>query len=194
MITWRKSPEKQHMKHKIRKEIKHKFKAYSSLEKSGKSAIIRSKLFNEEEFKRARVVMFYVSLQDEVDTLAMIDEALKAGKRVAVPVILKKDKRLIAGEIHNRLEDLESQHFGIYQPRQDRVKEIPLDDIDLVVVPGVAFDRKNIRLGRGHGYYDRFLSGLPKKTKTIGLAFDFQVLEDLPQDPHDVPVSKIITA
>ena len=182
------------MKYKIRKEIKSKFKAYSSLEKSGKSAIIRGKLFNEEEFKRARVVMFYVSLQDEVDTFIMIDEALKAGKRIVVPVILKKEKRLIAGEIHNRLEDLESQHFGIYQPRQDRVKEVPLDDIDLVVVPGVAFDRKNIRLGRGHGYYDRFLSGLPKRTKTIGLAFDFQVLEDLPQDPHDVPVSKIITA
>jgi len=164
------------------------------LDKARKSAIIKDRLFNEEEFKRARVVMFYVSLQDEVDTFIMIDEALKAGKRIAVPVILKEEKRLIAGEIHNRLEDLESQHFGIYQPRQDRVKEVPLNDIDLVVVPGVAFDRKNIRLGRGHGYYDRFLSGLPKRTRTIGLAFDFQVMEDLPQDPHDVPVSKIITA
>jgi len=182
------------VKHKIRREIRHKFKAYSALEKSRKSAIIRSRLFNEEEFKKAKVVMFYVSLKDEVDTLLMIDEALKAGKRIAVPVILKEEKRLIAGEIYNRLEDLESQHFGIYQPRQDRAKEIPLGDIDLVVVPGVAFDRKNIRLGRGHGYYDRFLSGLPKTTKTIGLAFDFQVLEDLPQDPHDIPVSKIITA
>ena len=182
------------MKHKIRKEMKHKIKAYSPLEKSGKSAIIKNKLFNEEEFKKEKVVMFYVSLQDEVDTLVMIDEALKAGKRIVVPVILKKEKKLIAGEIHNRLEDLESQHFGIYQPRQDRVKEVPLDDIDLVVVPGVAFDRNNIRLGRGHGYYDRFLSGLPKSTKTIGLAFDFQVLEYLPQDPHDVPVSTIITA
>lgn len=182
------------MKHKIRKHIKNVISSYSTLEKAQKSAIIKGRLFNEEEFKRARVVMFYVSLKDEVDTLAMIDEALKTGKRIAVPVILKEEKRLIAGEIHNRLEDLESQHFGIYQPRQDRVKEVPLDDIDLVVVPGVAFDRKNIRLGRGHGYYDRFLSGLPKKTKAIGLAFDFQVLEDLPQDPHDVPVSKIITA
>ena len=182
------------MKHKIRKHIKNIIDSYSTLEKTRKSPIIKDRLFNEEEFKRARVVMFYVSLQDEVDTFIMIDEALKAGKRIAVPVILKEEKRLIAGEIHNRLEDLESQHFGICQPRRDRVKEVPLDDIDLVVVPGVAFDRKNIRLGRGHGYYDRFLSGLPKKTKTIGLAFDFQVLEDLPQDPHDVPVSTIITA
>ena len=182
------------MKHKIRSEIKHKFKAYSELEKLRKSDIIRGKLFNEEEFKKSKVVMFYVSLKDEVDTCVMIDEALKAGKRICVPVILKEEKKLIAGEIHNRLMDLESQHFGIFQPRGERVKEIPLSDIDLVVVPGVAFDKKNIRLGRGHGYYDRFLSGLPDTTKTIGLAFDFQVLEDLPQDSHDIPVSKTITA
>lgn len=182
------------MKHKIRKDIKRRHKAQTELEKSEKSAIIKTGLFNEEEFKKAKVVMFYVSLKDEVDTCLMIDEALIAGKRVCVPVILKEEKRLIAGEIKNRLEDLESQHFGIYQPKLDGVKEVPLDDIDLVVVPGVAFDKKNIRLGRGHGYYDRFLSSLPDRTKTIGLAFNFQVLEDLPKDPHDIPVWKIITA
>jgi 5-formyltetrahydrofolate cyclo-ligase len=181
------------MKHKIRKHIKEKLKAYSPLEKSMKSGIIKDKLFNEEEFKKSKVVMFYVSLKDEVDTCFMIDEALKAGKRVCVPVILKEEQRLIAGEIKNRLEDLEIRHFGICQPSYDRVEEVPLVDIDLVVVPGVAFDKKNIRLGRGHGYYDRFLSGLPNTTKTIGLAFDFQVLEDLPKDPHDIPVWKIVT-
>lgn len=196
MIIWikiRKMKKAIKVKHKIRKEIKNKFKAYSTLEKIKKSAIIKDKLFNEEEFKKAKVVMFYVSLKDEVDTYRMIDEALKAGKRVCVPVILKEEKRLIAGEIHNRLEDLESQHFGIYQPKQDRVKEVPLDDIDLVVVPGVAFDKNNIRLGRGHGYYDRFLPGLPSATKALGLAFDFQIVENLPQDPHDIPVSKIVS-
>lgn len=182
------------MKHKIRKHIKGIAESYSALEKNRKSGIIRNKLFNEEAFKKAKVVMFYVSLKDEVNTYLMIDEALKTGKRVAVPVILKEEKRLIAGEIKNRLEDLERQHFGIYQPRQDVVREVPLNDIDLVVVPGVAFDKKNIRLGRGHGYYDRFLSGLPKSARTIGLAYDFQVVEDLPQDPHDIPVWKTITA
>jgi len=182
------------LKHKIRKHIRKRLEEHSPLEKSRKSGIIKNKLFIEEEFKKAKVVMFYVSLKDEVDTYFMIDEALKAGKRVCVPVILKEEKKLIAGEIKNRLEDLESQHFGIYQPKRDRVKEVPLEDIDLVVVPGIAFDKKNIRLGRGHGYYDRFLSGLPNTTKAIGLAFDFQVLEDLPRDPHDVPVWKIVTA
>ena len=182
------------MKHKIRSHIKEKIKSYSALEKSEKSAIIKDRLFNEKEFIKAKLVMFYVSLKDEVNTLSMIDEAIEMGKRVCVPVILKEEKRLIAGEIMDREKDLERQHFGIYQPIVGRVREVPLEDIDLVVVPGVAFDKNNVRLGRGHGYYDRFLCGLPKKTRTIGLAFDFQVLEYLPKDSHDIPVWKTITA
>ena len=182
------------MKHKIRHEIKQKIKTYSELEKSEKSDIIKNKLFSEEEFKKAKVVMFYVSLKDEVSTFSMIDEAIKTGKKVCVPVILKEDKRLIAGEIKNREKDLERQHFGIYQPKSGKVKEVPLENIDLVVVPGIAFDRSNVRLGRGHGYYDRFLCALSGKTKTIGLAFDFQVVENLPKDSHDIPVWKTITA
>ena len=182
------------MKHIIRKDIKEKIRLYSELEKSKKSDIIKDRLFKEEEFKKAEVIMFYVSLKDEVSTLSMIDEAIETGKRVCVPVILKEDKRLIAGEIKDRRRDLESQHFGIYQPKPGHVKEVPLENIDLVVVPGIAFDKHNVRLGRGHGYYDRFLCGLPEKTKTIGLAFDFQVVDKLPKDSHDIPVRKTISA
>ena len=182
------------MKQKIRNEISKRHKIHSSLEKSEKSDIIKNRLLNEEAFKKAKFVMFYVSLKDEVDTGSMIDETLKMGKRVCVPVILKEDKRLIAGEIKDRVNDLERQHFGIYQPKRDRLKEVPLKDIDLVIVPGVAFDTKNVRLGRGRGYYDRFLCCLSEHTKTIGLAFDFQLVDNLPKDPHDVPVWKTIAA
>ena len=182
------------MKHIIRKHIKEKLKYCSELEKSQKSDIIKDKLFSEEAFKKANVVMFYVSLKDEVNTLNMIDEAIRAGKHVCVPVIVLEEKRLIAGGIKDRKEDLEKQHFGIYQPKPGRVEEVPLEDIDLVVVPGIAFDKDNMRLGRGHGYYDRFLSALSKDTKTVGLAFDFQVVNNLPKDSHDIPVWKTITA
>jgi 5-formyltetrahydrofolate cyclo-ligase len=182
------------MKNKIRSHIKDKLNNHSELEKSEKSGIIKGKLFNEEAFREAKVVMFYVSLKDEVDTMSMIDEAIGIGKRVCVPVIIKEEKRLIAGEIKDRTADLEKQHFGIYQPKKGHVTEVPLEDIDLIVVPGIAFDKKNVRLGRGHGYYDRFLCAVPNKTRTIGLAFGFQVVEDLPQDSHDIPVWKTITS
>ena len=153
------------MKHKIRSHIKEKLNNHSELEKSKKSGIIKDKLFNEEVFKKAKVVMFYVSLKDEVSTMSMIDEAIGIGKRVCVPVIIKEEKRLIAGEIKDRIADLERQHFGIYQPIAGHVKEVPLENIDLIVVPGIAFDKKNVRLGRGHGYYDRFLCAVPNNTR-----------------------------
>jgi len=182
------------MKQNIRKDIKSKLARHSDLEKSRKSDIIKHTLFNEEVFKQATVVMFYVSLKDEVNTMDMIDEAITMGKKVCVPVVIMHEKRLIAGGIRDRIQDLEKQHFGIYQPKAGRVEEVPLEDIDLVVVPGVAFDRNNVRLGRGHGYYDRFLSSLSERTKTVGLAFDFQVVDHLPQDSHDIPVWKTISA
>ena len=83
------------MKHKIRSHIKEKLNSHSDLEKSRKSGIIKNRLFDEEAFKEAKVVMFYVSLKDEVNTMSMIDEAIKIGKRVCVPVIIKEEKRLI---------------------------------------------------------------------------------------------------
>ena len=132
------------MKYKIRHEISNKIKACSELEKSRKSDIIKTRLFSEEAFKKAKVVMFYVSLKDEVDTISMIDEAVKAGKRVCVPVIFREDNRLIAGEIKDRVKDLERQHFGIFQPKAGHVREVPLENIDLVVVPGIAFDKNRI--------------------------------------------------
>ena len=87
------------MKHKIRTHIREKLNSHSELEKSRKSGIIKNRLFSEKAFKEAKVVMFYVSLKDEVNTMSMIDEAIKVGKRVCVPVIIKEEKRLIAGEI-----------------------------------------------------------------------------------------------
>ena len=74
-----------------------------------------------------------------------------------------------------------------------RIVRYPLDEIDLSIIPGVAFDKKNHRLGRGAGYYDRFLSSLPRKIPSIGLAFDFQIVASFPLQEHDVPVSRVIT-
>ena len=162
-------------------------------ERAEKSRLIKHKFFGLEEFKRAKCVMFYVSLPEEVDTSEMIGEALEMGKRVCVPITLEDSRSIIASEIDGG-SVLEKGPYGIGQPKETDLKAVPLEDIDLVAVPGVAFDCCNVRLGRGHGYYDRFLKLLPKGTPTIGLAFDFQVVDNLPKDSHDVPVSRTITA
>jgi 5-formyltetrahydrofolate cyclo-ligase len=179
-------------KHKqnIRKEILGSLRRQTKEEAFEKSVIIKKKLFSLPEFEKAGYVMFYASKADEVKTDNMIDEALGMGKRVVLPYCAAGEN-IVPREITGR-EDLEKGIYGIYQPKR-RDTEVPLEKIDLVITPGVAFDRHNRRLGRGKGYYDKFLEKLPRGKKTIGLAFDFQIVEDLPEDPHDVPVSKVIT-
>lgn len=177
----------------IRKEILSKLRLLSPEENSRKSEIIKQKLFSMKEFNKSRVVMFYVSMKDEVNTWDMLKEALKIGKRVAVPCTASETDEIIPAEIKDPEKELEIGKYGIYQPGKDSINKIPLDNIDLVIVPGVAFDEEKYRIGRGKGYYDRFLSRVSSRTVTIGICFDFQVVKSLPRKPHDLPVSKVIT-
>lgn len=182
-------------KKNIRNTILKKLKDHKEEERSKKSSEIKRKLFSLKEFLKARTVLFYLSLDGEVDTVRMIKDCLKQGKRVAVPFIEKQARRIIPSLLEDYDRDLVCGPYGICHPKKDYIRPVPLEDIDLVIVPGVAFDRAGNRLGRGHGYYDRFLSQLPKEVPTIGLAFDFQVLEDFPPlEPHDLSVATVLFA
>ena len=174
----------------IRKEISTKLNNQAGREAFKKSKIIKEKLFATPEFKRSKCVMLYASIHGEVNTDEMIDEALEKGKKVTLPRCTSLEG-IVPKEISKRNNDLEKGAYGIREPREDR-KTADLKDIDLYVVPGIAFDKRNRRLGRGKGYYDKFLKKLPGNKITIGLAFDFQIVENLPQDSHDIPVSKVI--
>ncbi len=178
-------------KKQVRKEILEKLNSQAGEEALRKSAVIKKKLFSLPEFKKAELIMFYASKQNEVNTTRMIDEALRTGKKVALPRCASQ-KTFVAKEIRDRHTDLEKGSYGIYEPRKE-IPEADIGRIGLVVVPGVAFDTQNGRLGRGKGYYDRFLKKLSPGKIIIGLAFDFQIVKDLPKDSHDIPVSKIIT-
>ena len=180
-------------KREIRKEILRRLRDQDPLLREERSRIIQEKLLSSDEFRASKTVMTYVSLPTEVNTRYFLEEALKRGKRVAVPYIGAAQKAIIAAELIT-IEHLEEGPFGIWQPKNDFVKETALKGIDLVIVPAIAYDRKNVRLGRGHGYYDRFLGAEDLSSAvSIGLAFDFQVVDSLPSDVHDQPVSKVIT-
>jgi 5-formyltetrahydrofolate cyclo-ligase len=136
--------------------------------------------------------MFYVSMKEEVRTQEMIRGSLGMGKQVVVPS-LKPDRRRITPSLLVDYEgDLEEGVFGIPEPRAECVRSFPVEDIEIVLVPGVAFDVCGGRLGFGGGYYDGFLAELSSGTKRWGLAFEFQVVEELPLTNRDVPVEKII--
>ena len=176
----------------IRERILTLLKNQEEEERHKKSSVIQKKLFRLTEFQKARTVLFYASFDGEVDTFEMIKQALKLGKIIALPAILRQPKKLIATTISD-LQDLEEGPHGILQAKSDRQKEIEADELDLAIVPGVAFDRKNNRLGRGGGYYDRFLNALPDHIPTVGLAFDFQIVDSLPTEDHDRAVSNVVT-
>lgn len=119
---------------------------------------------------------------------------LTKGKRVVVPRVAPKTRRLQLSELRNPSEELTPGAFGVWQPRAQALRPFDAKKLDLVVVPGLAFDRRGHRLGHGFGYFDRFLARLPKDTPTIGLAFRFQLFDRLPVYTHDRAVKTVLTA
>ncbi len=151
------------------------------LEKSRK---IWERLRGLKEFLEARTVLFYYSIKNEVKTDFMIKEIL-GSKKVALPSI--RGNSIVPLEV-NDLEYMRKGKFGIPEPIGN---EVPLDMIDIVIVPGIAFDFEGYRIGYGKGYYDNFLRKIT--CRKVGLAYDFQVVEELPRGWCDVPVDIIVT-
>ncbi|MCK5451769.1 MAG: 5-formyltetrahydrofolate cyclo-ligase [Candidatus Omnitrophica bacterium] len=177
----------------IRKETIRRLQDQDPHLREERSLSIQKKLLSNEGFEVARTVMIYVSLPTEVNTGYFIKKALERGKKVVVPYIEPNSNTIIATELKT-IEDLEKGPLGIYQPKEGLKDKIPIGEIDLLVVPAIAYDKSNMRLGRGKGYYDRFLSRVElNSVKTIGVAFNFQIIDYLPRDPHDKPVSLVIT-
>ena len=179
-------------KETLRKKMKKMLKSQKRSERRKKSRIIEKKLFAQNEFLASNCVMLYVSRgTDEVETVPIIRKALCMGKKVFLPVTLTKEKRIIPVCFKSFKQTvLKKGSYGVYEPiRSKSERPIRIKDIDLVVAPGLAFDRKNNRLGRGCGYYDRFLKKLPKDTPKIGLGFRFQLFKNIPITGRDVSLS-----
>ncbi|OGX19095.1 MAG: 5-formyltetrahydrofolate cyclo-ligase [Omnitrophica WOR_2 bacterium GWC2_45_7] len=163
-------------------------------ERRVKSQSILNKFAKLPEFEKSLTILFYEPFDGEVDTIEMIKFAKKLGRKIALPKILKDSKIIIPILMNYTERNLEVGPYGIKQPKEKLGKTLHLEKIDMVIVPGVAFDKGNNRLGRGGGYYDRFLKTLPSHTPTLGLAFDFQIVDKLPQlEKHDIPVKRVLS-
>ncbi|MDD5527015.1 MAG: 5-formyltetrahydrofolate cyclo-ligase [Candidatus Omnitrophota bacterium] len=178
------------LKSKLRRRILSLLKAQREEIRCRKSQQIKEELFRSLLFRRARTVMCYVSFGGEVRTQELIKEARQLGKIVAVPVCgcNRRMKPCVFPEDGKLKKGL----YGIGEPVNR--KFIGCDDIDLIIVPGVAFDKAGNRLGRGKGYYDNFLKRLPSTVPSVGLAYDFQVVPRIPSAEHDTALTKVIFA
>jgi 5-formyltetrahydrofolate cyclo-ligase len=178
-------------KQQIRSKILLRLKSQKEENRSRKSKVIGGKLYRTKVFKKAKTIMFYIAFRGEVDTTEMIEKARKLGKKVTVPVC-RKNRVTISPCILDHNARFKKGPYGVCEPVKRT--HINLDDLDLVIVPGLAFDAKGNRIGRGKGCYDRFLSLLKKGTPSIGLAFDFQLFPALPSQTHDISVDKVLFA
>jgi 5-formyltetrahydrofolate cyclo-ligase len=155
-----------------------------------KSQRIRERLFSLKEFKKAHIILFYYSKGSEVGTREMMEKSLREGKRVLLPKV--RGREIYLGEITDLGKDVEKGSFGVLEPKETSKKTTP-KGIDLVILPGIAFDLKGERIGYGKGYYDRFLKRLPKRVSLVALAYNFQVVNNFSGKRHDRRVWKIIT-
>ncbi len=181
-------------KREIRAEIRQKLLRQGKAERREASGRVQEALYGLKEFREAKCLLIYAALPEEVDTLPVIERSLAAGKSVVLPRVLRRPRSLELREIRNLREDLEKGSFGVLEPRASVTRLVRPEEVDCAVVPGIAFDRKGRRLGRGAGYFDRLLAELPRQAARVGLAFGFQVVDELPAEFHDEPVDKVLSA
>ncbi len=174
----------------LRKQIRAALEKFSPAARATLSAQIRDRLKELAVWKNAGSVLFFAPRPDELDLWPLLEEALTAGKIAALPRYHPAGKNYIACRVQNLRSEIAPGAFGIREPAA-RCPEIPLSRLDLILVPGVAFDWHGRRLGRGKGFYDRWLAGT--RGVKCGIAFDEQMADEIPTGPSDVRMNFILT-
>ena len=191
-FKWEKADKMQSPKSQLRREAEANRQAQPDKDEVSQS--ICAKLAALAEYAAAETVMGYVDVRSEVRTRPFLAAALGASKRVVVPYCVGDHLGLFLLE---KMEELAPGTFGILEPRQElrtlAHKRVEPNRLDLVIVPGVAFDRRGARLGHGRGYYDRLLADVRPDTPLVALAFECQIFPQIPTEPHDVCMDKVIT-
>ena len=163
-------------------------------EKDAVSERIVRRFMDLPEYEKAGTVMFYVDVRDEVRTRQALPEALASGKRIVVPYCLDGELELFWLE---NMDELELGMYRILEPKVElrdvAAKRLTPTDLDLVMVPGVAFDRNGGRTGHGKGYYDKLLQHARKDAPLIAMSFECQLFEEIPAESHDIFMDKVVT-
>lgn len=175
-------------KKELRRTIREKKRAMTEDEIESRSAKLAQLLYASEAYRNAKTIYGYLPYNQEVRTVPMLEQALRDGKRVAVPKVFGDEMKFLY------LEDLTKVakgYAGIPEPIADEPEA--RDDSALVLMPGLAFDPQGHRIGYGGGFYDKFLAAEPNHP-TLALCYDFQLLPELETEEHDIPVDTVLWA
>lgn len=175
-------------KQELRAAIRAKKRAMPLTQIEQKSAALAEQLFATEQYRQAKTIYGYLPYNQEVRTVPILEQALRDGKRVAVPKVYGDEMRFIYME---DLSLVEKSGFGIPEPVADG--PVALEEDALILMPGLAFDPMGNRMGYGGGYYDKYLQAQPNHP-TVALCYDFQMLQRLDTEEHDIPVDLVLWA
>jgi 5-formyltetrahydrofolate cyclo-ligase len=158
-----------------------------------KSKIIIDRLIETTWYKQSSCIMTYIDFKNEVVTGNFIRYALNDNKRIIVPITDMSSKKLILSELKDFDNELYISSYGMLEPKKDYVREVSGEILELILVPALVYDERGYRIGYGGGYYDKLLSRQEITAITVGIAFEFQVVDRLPEDDYDKEVDYIIT-
>ena len=177
----------------IREDIAKSISALSESKKAEKTKAIEAKLFDFANFLEAKIALLYVNGDYEVRTDTIIKRSYGYGKIVVLPAFdpLKFEMNLM--KVDNFEKELIPGPRGVPEPDASRCKIVPLERIDIALIPGLAFDEKGGRIGSGKGYYDRLIPRLAITTRKVALTFEEQIVPQVPMESHDKHVDIIIT-
>jgi 5-formyltetrahydrofolate cyclo-ligase len=180
-------------KSRLRTALLKKRDAIPAEVRRAKDRLIRDRLLSLDEIKGANLIFFFASFRSEVDTLEPMRSLLAEGRRVVLPKVARENHLLLLYEVKG-LEELVPGYMGIPEPSVlTEERAVAVNEIKAVVIPGAGFDREGNRIGYGGGYYDRLLSSLGSNVPVIAPAYEEQVVDSVPSEPHDIKVSMIVT-
>ena len=176
----------------LRREGMARRRGMTAGQRQAKSAAIAERLVHAELFRQAESIFCYISMENEVHTEAILEAALAAGKAVSIPYVLDKAKGLMCAAQLQDMADLVAGEYNIPTLPPEKVEPVEPAAIDLVIVPGSAFDRAGHRIGMGGGYYDQFL-GQAARAVRAAVAYECQLFDNIAADEHDQPMDYIFT-
>ncbi|WP_130805552.1 5-formyltetrahydrofolate cyclo-ligase [Senegalia massiliensis] len=179
-------------KKELRKIVLKERKKLNKDEVNSLSEKIISYLIKMKEFKQSETIMVYLSFKEEVDTFNLIYKMQELGKKVVITYTDKKENILIPCKLIDLEDSLEKNPFGYLEPKEESIEKVSPSEIDLIITPGLAFDKKGNRVGYGGGYYDKLLKSAPQATK-VAVSYDFQIFSEVPNEKFDIPVDYIVT-
>ncbi len=180
-------------KDQIRKETVAGLNALSKSEQNAKIKAIEARLFEFANFLESRIILLYVGGENEIPTGPILERTAQYGKIVVLPTFDSENFRMKLMKVDNLEKDLIDGPRGVAEPNPERCKRVPIEKVDIAIIPGIAFDEKGARIGTGKGYYDRLIPKLSITTRKVSLALEEQMVPQIPMESHDKFVDIIIT-